>query len=511
MALALGFGVAVSALPGPADAAPRFARSIDVVAYQAKNQGAWFSVPLAQLSRTTRKAEATFAVSGSHIANRRGGRISPMLVSSYVFLQLGEVTPEAYAEHARTAGALFIRSALMSFVDYAGNRVLGWDRRSVSIPADVRGLIGAANARTAPVFLELNYSDHVPGPVGAGVEGLVRSDNLAATIAYLRGLADAGLGITGVTFGDEWGDENGFGDLKPTVENSDLVGRFISWAQALKKAFPSLRIYAFDSELGTAEGVMDQYWAPLARIHRAEVAAGLTLIDGFVFRESYVYIDHWGKRLSSQRMLDDTESLHRSTPVYRYDTLGYTHGDPDLDSLHTLITKTRQILGRTIDIGITEYLPAGPYNISESDTSRYPDIDFLLHWADVVGIYAELGLDVVSSWMLATSTQQAEAYVDTAGNRGLSYPVREQLATSLKGTILRVTRSVAYEKLRVNVYAAKSGSRWFVMVLNKDVAHEHTVRITLPGQLDLVIRLPRRSFTSLSLDAEGLAVSGIGN
>jgi hypothetical protein len=195
------------------------------------------------------------------------------------------------------------------------------------------------------------------------------------------------------------------------------VGRYIIWARALKQAFPSLKVYAFDSELGTAEGALDQYWAPLARIRRAEIAAGRTLIDGFVFRESYVYIDHWGKRLSSQRMLDDTESLHRSTPVYRYDTLGYTHHDADRDSLPTLMAKTRQILGRNIDIGITEYLPAGPYNISESDTSRYPDIDFILHWADVVGIDAELGLDIVSSWMMADSTQQAEAYVDRQGNR----------------------------------------------------------------------------------------------
>ena len=512
IALPLAAVIALSIAPGAAAApTPRFARSIDLVAYQAKNKGAWYSVPLAKLSRTTRRAEATFAISGSRIANRRNGRISPTLVASYAFLQFGEVSAPAYEEHAHTAGALFIRSALMSFVDYPGNRVLGWDRKAISIPADVRGLIEAANKRGTPVFLELNYSDYVPGPVGTGTDALVRSDNVEATIAYLRGLDEAGLHVTGVTFGDEWDDDAGFGDLKPTTGNSDLVGRFIRYATALKEAIPSLKVYAFDSELGSAEGVMDQYWTPLARIRKAEITAGRNLLDGFVFRESYVYIDHWGKRLSSQRMLDDTESLHRSTPVYRYDTLGFTHGDADRDSLHTLISKVRQIFGRTIDIGITEYLPAGPYNISESDTSRYPDIDFIIHWADVVGIYAELGLDIVSSWMMADSTQQAEAYVDRQGHRGVNYPVREQLAGSFKGTILKVTRSAAYEKLRVKVFAAKSGNRWFIMVLNKDVAREHTVRLTLKGQLDLTVRLPRRSYTSLILDANGLVVSGIGS
>jgi hypothetical protein len=49
------------------------------------------------------------------------------------------------------------------------------------------------------------------------------------------------------------------------------------------------------------------------------------------------------------------------------------------------------------------------------------------------------------------------------------------------------------------------------MILNKDVANEATVRIMLPGQFDLTVRLPRRSYTSLIVDEKQIMVAGIGN
>ena len=44
-------------------------------------------------------------------------------------------------------------------------------------------------------------------------------------------------------------------------------------------------------------------------MREAEISAGISLIDGFVFRESYVYMDEDGKVLGSQDILDDIESL----------------------------------------------------------------------------------------------------------------------------------------------------------------------------------------------------------
>jgi hypothetical protein len=70
---------------------------------------------------------------------------------------------------------------------------------------------------------------------------------------------------------------------------------------------------------------------------------------------------------------------------------------------------------------------------------------------------------------------------------------------------------VDYDTLRVKVYAARQDDHYFVMILNKDVDEEATVRVTLPGQLDLTVRLPRHSYTSLLLDENGISVSGIGN
>ena len=56
--------------------------------------------------------------------------------------------------------------------------------------------------------------------------------------------------------------------------------------------------------------------------------------------------------------------------------------------------------------------------MSESDTSRYADIDFILHYTDVLGIYAELGLDEVSTYTFANSPQQNKAYIDRLVTRG---------------------------------------------------------------------------------------------
>jgi hypothetical protein len=497
--------------PGPrsALAAAPTVGSIDIVAYQADHGHGWFNMPLGDLPATARAPGLTLDVTSSRVVNRRGGRISSSLVSSYVFVQFGDVKPEDFAAHAATARALFIRSALLSFVDYEGGRVLDWDGRSSEIPMDVRGMIAAANAKNIPVFLELNYSDYVPGPIGAGVDALVKVDNVARTVAYFRGLAAAGLRVDGVTIGDEWDDPSGFGAAKPP-SIPDVVRRFIALSKAVKAAFPALKVYAFDSAVGAATGSVDKYWSPFRTIHAAEVKAGVHLLDGFMFRESYAYIDHAGGLLASQRILDDTESLYRNTPVYRYDSRGYPHADADRDELHLIVAKTREILGRTIDIGLTEYLPAGPAQIDESDTSRYADVDFVLHYADVVGIYADLGLALVSTWMFANSTQQAEAYVTTSGERGLGYPVHEQLATSFAGDLLQVRRSVTYDKAKVKAYAARSGERLFVMLLNKDVARERTVRVRAAGRLDLTIRLPKRSYVSLVADATGVTVSGLG-
>jgi hypothetical protein len=179
--------------------------------------------------------------------------------------------------------------------------------------------------------------------------------------------------------------------------------------------------------------------------------------------------------------------------------------------LHQIIDQTSEIFGRTVDIGNTEYLPAGPLQISEIDTSRYADMDFILHYSDVIGIYAELGLDAVSTIMFGDSINMHKAYFDREGNRGVNYPVHEQLAEYFAGEILNVDRSIDYDNLKIKVYAARKDNETFVMILNKDVDNEFTVRIVLPGQFDLKLRLPRRSYTALIVDENGITISGIGN
>ena len=124
--------------------------------------------------------------------------------------------------------------------------------------------------------------------------------------------------MDGVTFGDEIEDEAGYGTHKPTIWNSDLIGRFTSYARAIKAEFPELKIYAFDSYISAIRGRVSMYWDFFEEIRQVERKEGKNLIDGFIFRESYVYIDEEGNLLESQFILDDTESLSdfsRVTPT----------------------------------------------------------------------------------------------------------------------------------------------------------------------------------------------------
>lgn len=490
---------------------PRVLRSIDLVAWQSGRDGVWFSENLDAFPQVQLMASASFDIQETPIDNRRDGRIAPTLVSGYVFMQFGEITPTLFSRHAHTIRAFFIRSALLSFVDYQNNHVLDWEREAVNIPINVRELIRVCNQKQIPVFLEINYSDYVPGPLGTGVDALQPADNIAGTIAFLNALEAEGLYIEGITFGDEIDDDAGFGDLKPTLGNSDLVGRFISYARAIKSEFPELKVYAFDSYIAATRGLVSLYWDYFERIRQAEIEDDMILLDGFVFRESYTYMDEEGQILDSQYILDDIESLYRDVPLYRYDVMGVRHEVQNRDYLHQIIDETDRIFGRTIDIGLTEYLPAGPIQIDESDTSPYDDMDFIIHYSDVVGIYAELGLDTVSAYMFANSNDQAKAYVDKRGMQGLNYPIHAQLAGYFAGDILEVVRSTGYDKLKVKVYAARQDDEYFIMILNKDVTHEAIVKVTLPGQFDLTLRLPRRSYTSLLIEENNITVSGIGD
>jgi hypothetical protein len=49
------------------------------------------------------------------------------------------------------------------------------------------------------------------------------------------------------------------------------------------------------------------------------------------------------------------------------------------------------------------------------------------------------------------------------------------------------------------------------MILNKDVDSEHTVKLVLSDVLELTIRIPQRSFTSIIIDKKNVVISGIEN
>ncbi len=68
----------------------------------------------------------------------------------------------------------------------------------------------------------------------------------------------------------------------------------------------------------------------------------------------------------------------------------------------------------------------------------------------------------------------------------------------------------SYSALRVKVYVAQDGDGYFVVLLNKDVEHEHTIRLVRAGEFDLALRLPARSYTSVLLNQEGVLVTGVG-
>jgi len=496
---------------GPNTDIPQLPNSIDIAAFQSNRNGAWFSVDLSSLPEIPLEPNVSFDIKDSAVSNRKNGQISTALLSGYFFIQW-DISRSELEKYVNTIKGIFLRSALMSFVDYPNNRVLCWDRTATNISSDIQGIIRLCNEKNIPVFLEINYSDYIPGAIGTGVESLQHTDNIANTITFLNSLEDAGLYLDGVTFGDEIEDESGYGTYKPTIVNSDLIGKFISYASAIKYSFPTLKIYAFDSYISATRGRVSMYWDFFERIKQEESTEGKILLDGFMFRESYLYIDQNNNILASQLILDDTESLYRDTKVYRYDVDGTSHLNPDTAYLPLIINKTDEIFGRSIDIGITEYLPAGPVQISETDTSRYSDIDFIIHFSDIVGIYAQLGLDAISKIMFGDSVDMHKSYFDRWGNVGVNYPVHEQLALYFAGEILNVDRSVDYDNLKVKIYATRKDAKYFIMILNKDVNNEITARITLPDSLDLKIRLPRRSYTSLRIDGgSNIVISGIGN
>jgi len=430
-------------------------------------------------------------------------------MAGYFFIQW-DLDAEDLRPYVATKRAVFLRAALMSFVDYPHDRVLDWSGRSAEISADVRGLIGLLNSRNKPVFLEVNYSDYVPGPIGSGLGSLRATDNAAATVAFLEQLQAEGLHVDGLTYGDEIEDAAGYGPYKPTIYTADLPARFARFSETVKRAFPEIKIYAFDSYVGAARGRVSRYWALLSAIREAETEVGRNLIDGFVFRESYVYMNAAGSVRDSQAILDDPESFYRERPVKRYDTFGRSYSSPDADYLHDLLQHTRRIFGRNLDIGLTEYLPAGPVQISETDTRIYDDSDFIVHFADTVGIYASLGLDFVSTIMFGDSLQMHKAYFDREGDRGTNYPVHEQLARYFTGRLLKVNRTDSYDNRRVKVYPAKDGRRRFIVLLNKDASRSHPISLNLPGRLNLTINLAPRSYNAVMINDGTIYISGIG-
>lgn len=394
---------AATSTPEPTSMVWPFIGTVDIVSYQSNRNGSWFSESVSVLPKAELNPEVVFNISDSVISNRRNGNISPTLISGYFFMQW-PVSRADLEPHIHTIRALFLRSAMLSFVDYPNQRVFGWDGTSEAISSDIYDMVALCNEKNVPVFLEINYSDYVPGAIGTGIESLQPADNIMNTIDFLRTLDSKGLHLTGLTFGNEIGDDGGFGTYKPSIYNSDVVGRFISYSRAIKSEFPEMKIYGFGSYIGATRGQANEYFDLLQKVRSAELKDNIVLLDGFTFNESYLYMNEKGVLLDSQFILDDTESLYRNAPVYRYDVWGNTHPNQDRAYLPNIIDKTYAIFERPIDIGITEYLPAGSIPINEYDTSKYDDIDFIIHYSDIIGIYAELGLDFVSREILGNTT-----------------------------------------------------------------------------------------------------------
>lgn len=484
--------------------------AVDLVAFQSSRNGSWYSQAMNTFPQTRFRPEAIFRIIDTPFDNRKSGAIAPTLVSGYFFIQW-DISAQNFDQYDHTINSLFLKSALLSFVDYQNDRVLDWWRRSAKIPTDVLDIIQHCNNKNIPVFLEINYSNYIPGDLGAGVSGMITADNIARTISFLKTLKQKGLFLTGITFGDEIEDESGYGSYKPTIYNCDLINRFIDYSEKIKSEFPNLKIYAFDSYIGATRGRVSFYIDLLKQVRQAEIEKNITLIDGFTFTESYVYMNGQGQVLNSQLILDDTESLYRNTPVYRYDVWGNVNSATDSAYLPMLISQCREIFGRNIEIGMTQYLPAGALYISETDTSKYDHEDFIIHYIDVIGIYAEQGLDIVAKIMFGDSIDMHKSYFDRNGNLGPNYLVHEQLADYFKGTLLKVTRNVGYDNLKVKVYASKTGTYEFIMVLNKDTSSDHAVVLSMKNGTEITLNLPRRSYTSLLIQNDQIVISGIGN
>ena len=71
-------------------------------------------------------------------------------------------------------------------------------------------------------------------------------------------------------------------------------------------------------------------------------------------------------------------------------------------------------------------------------------------------------------------------------------------------------RPIPYSSLRVKAYVAKDGDSYFIVLLNKDVASEHTIRLIRAGEFDQALKLPARSYTSLLLIQDEVLVTGVG-
>jgi len=153
-----------------------------------------------------------------------------------------------------------LRSANSRFVNYPDSTVFDWSQRASKISTDVIGIIRACNEKGIPVFVQINYSDFIPGPTSSGIESLQPSDNLAKIIAYINALKSESLRITGITFGDEIEDNQGYGNLQPTLYNDDLIARFIKYADNIKTEFPEVKIYAFDSYIMASRAQVSRYF-----------------------------------------------------------------------------------------------------------------------------------------------------------------------------------------------------------------------------------------------------------
>ena len=122
------------------------ASSVDIASFQAGRNGTWFSVDLSTLPETQISDYLYFSIKESVVDNRKNGQISPTLLSGYFFTQW-DISSSALEQYNHTIRALFLRSALMRFIDYPNNRVLGWNDKSINIPTDIRGIIRQCNEK----------------------------------------------------------------------------------------------------------------------------------------------------------------------------------------------------------------------------------------------------------------------------------------------------------------------------------------------------------------------------